>query len=319
MWDVTTWGELMLRLSVMAGARLEIAHQLDVFAGGAEANVVSALARLGRKCGYVTALPDTPLGRRAALPLQHTGVDISRVYWSPAGRVGVYYVEYAAPPRHTEVIYDRAGSCAASMTAATIDWAYLLDTRLLHLTGISPALSAETRALTLESVAQARGRGIPISFDVNYRRKLWSPEDARAALLPMLDGIYLLICKADDAQTVFGLRGDPPTLLRALADLTGARQVVMTQGEKGAWAWDVAAGQLHAAAALPVTIIDRIGAGDAFTAGVLHGWLAGDLARGLHYGAALAALKLTQWGDQVTTTPAELERVLQQPRGGLER
>ncbi|NJN84339.1 MAG: hypothetical protein HC802_20045 [Caldilineaceae bacterium] len=139
--DVTTTGEAMLRLSVPAGERLESAQQLDVRPGGAEANLAVALARIGRKSAWAGSLPADPLGRNLANHLRVAGVDLEGVVWSKEHRMGTYYVEFASPPRATQVIYDRADSCAANLVPEDLHWEYILDTRLLHLTGITPPLS----------------------------------------------------------------------------------------------------------------------------------------------------------------------------------
>lgn len=315
--DVTTVGEALLRLSVPAGRRLQTAAQLDVHPGGAEANVTSALARLGRRCAWVGGLPATAIGRRVADHLRQAGVDLEKVAWSQSGRLGTYYVEFAEPPRPTQVMYDRADSCAARLTVCDLDWPYLLNTRLLHLTGITPALSAGCRALTGELIRRANGAGVPVSFDVNYRQKLWPPAEAAPALEPLIQGVELLICSRRDAAQLFGLDGQPGAVVRGLAERTGAHHVVLTLAEGGAAAWDGRRGFIEPA--LPVTIVDRIGAGDALAAGVIHGWLDGDLAKGLKYGVALAALALSQYGDAVMATRDEVEALVASPNSPLLR
>jgi 2-dehydro-3-deoxygluconokinase len=303
--DVTAVGETMLRFSVPVGQRLETADKLDMIPGGAEGNLLAALARLGRRCIYGTALPDNPLGRLTANHLCIAGIDLSAVAWKTDGRMGAYYVEFSIPPRPIQVVYDRADSCAAHMSAADFDLDLLLDTRLLHITGITPALSPSCRALTGELINRARAAGVAVSFDVNYRSKLWPPDAAAEALTPFMQGADLLFCKAADARTVFGLSGEPDALPHDLASRLDARAAIVTAGEQGVYAWD-GAQALHEAA-VPIThIVDRLGAGDALAAGVIHAWLDGDLARGLRYGVVLAALALTQRGDMLITTPAEL-------------
>lgn len=315
--DVTTLGEAMLRQSVPTGQRLETAAQLDLAAAGAEANVVSALARIGRRAGWVSALPDSALGRFVGNHLRAAGVDLAGVIWSQTGRLGTYYVEFSEPPRATQVIYDRADSCAAQLAPDQIAWDYLLDTRLLHLTGITPALSASCAEVVAEALRRARAAGVAVSFDINYRAKLWSEDAARDGLLPLIQDVDLLLCGQSDAQRVFGCEGTPDQIVRALRDLSGARQVVLTVGGGDVVTWDGSA-QLSQAP-IPVTIVDRLGAGDAFAAGVLHGWLDGDLALGLRYGVTLAALALTQHGDAVITTLDEVTSLLDNARGGLHR
>lgn len=317
MFDVTTIGEVMLRFSVPAGHRLESARSLDLHPGGAEANVLGALARLGRRCAWVSSLPSHALGRLVADHLRAQGIDLGGVIWRERGRVGAYYLEFAAPPRVTQAIYDRADSCAARMAPAEIDWPYLLDTRILHVTGITPSLSQGCLAVTAEAVRRAREVGVPISFDVNYRQLLWSTEEARAVLTPLIQGVELLQCSGLDARRVFGLTGTPEAILHGMIDLSGARRVAVTFGAEGLLAWD--GERVLRQPAVPVTIVDRLGAGDALAAGLIHGWLDGDLAQGLRYGTMLAALALSQHGDTVITTAQELEALLANAEGGLVR
>ncbi|MCI0397487.1 MAG: sugar kinase [Chloroflexi bacterium] len=315
--EVTSFGEAMLRLSTPAGARLETARQLDIHPAGAESNVLAALARLERRCGWVSSLPDNALGRVVTNQLRQAGVDVSAVVWAGQGRMGTYFVEFAGPPRAIEVIYDRAGSCVTFLRPEQIDWEYLLDTRLLHLTGITPALSAGCQAIVAEAIGRARQQGVAVSFDVNYRSKLWPAGAAAAALLPLMQEVELLLCSRRDACALFGCEGSAEVIVEQLAAQTRARQIVVTLAEEGAIGWD-GGKYYHRQAARPVQIVDRIGAGDALAAGVLHGWLGGDFAAGLRYGVALAALALSQHGDMVVTTRRELEGLVAEggPRGG---
>ncbi|MBX3056777.1 MAG: sugar kinase [Anaerolineae bacterium] len=302
--EVTTIGEAMLRLSVPAGVRLETARQLDLFPAGAEANVVAVLSRLGRPCGWVSALPDNPLGRLVSNALRQAGVDVTAVQWLAHGRMGTYFIEFAAPPRPTQVVYDRANSCFTQLQPAQVDWDYLLDTRLLHLTGITPPLSPGCLAIVQEALQRARERGTAVSFDVNYRQKLWSPEAAAATLLPLIQQVDLLFCSQRDAMTLFGCQGKPEEVVAQLGAQSSARHMVVSLAEEGVIGWD--GQQTLRQSAPPVQVIDRIGAGDALAAGVIHGWLDGDFAAGLRYGVTLAALALSQYGDMVITNQAEL-------------
>lgn len=308
MFDVTTIGEIMLRLSVPIGVRIETAAQFDVLPGGAEANVTAALARLGLRTAWCGALPDSPLGRLAANHLRMAGVNLEGVHWCGEGRMGVYFVEFASPPRATQVIYDRADSCAARMTPAQVHWEHLLNTRLIHLTGITPALSSGCLEVIKETVRRARERGAALSFDVNYRARLWSAEEAVQTLAPLIEGCDLLFCNRSDAARLFGLEGPAEETVQRLAARTHARITVMAMGAEGAVAWDGA--QVHHQPALPTAIVDRLGAGDGLAAGVLYGWLSGDLRLGLRYGVALAALALSQQGDMIVTTRQEVESLL---------
>lgn len=317
LFDVTTIGEVMLRLSVPAGYHLETTTSLDLRPGGAEANVVGALAQLGRRTAWVSALPSNPLGRLVANHLRVAGVDLRGVVWHSSGRIGTYYVEFAIPPRPISVIYDRADSCAARLGPEQVDWDFLLDTRLLHVTGITPALSLDCRAVVGEAIARAKSAGVRISFDINYRQKLWSESEARDVLTPLIRQADLLLCGQTDARRLFGCAGAAEEIVRTMAEQTGVRQVVVAFGAQGVVAWDGMS--LHHQPATPATIVDRLGAGDALAAGVIHGWLDGDIVGGLRYGVVLAALALTQHGDLVVTTAEEVEALLADAAGGVVR
>jgi 2-dehydro-3-deoxygluconokinase len=315
--DVTAIGEVMVRYSVPVGERLERAQQLAVHPGGAEANLLGALACVGRRCAWVSGLPENPLGKLIANHLHLSRVDTGGIVWSSEGRVGTYYLEFATPPRTTQVYYDRADSCAARLRPEAINWAYTLDTRLLHLTGITPALSPSCLTVTQEAITRARAAGVAVSFDINYRAKLWSEAQAAAVLTPLIQSVDLLFCGQGDAQRVFRCTGAPEAIVQQLAELSRAQCVITSLADEGVLAWDGRA--FHHAPARPVQIVDRLGAGDALAAGVIHGWLDGDLSLGLAYGTALAAICLSLHGDVVITTPAEVATVMQSRGGGLNR
>jgi 2-dehydro-3-deoxygluconokinase len=309
-WDVSSIGESMLRLSVPSGRRLAGAQSLDVEIGGAETNVLTALSRLGRHCAWISRLPDHALGDAVLRAIRADGVDGAAVRRVAGERLGTYFLEYATQPRAIQVIYDRAGSAAAAMKPDDIDWDYLLDTRMLHLTGITAALSASCYDTVREAIRRAREQGVTVSFDVNYRAKLWSADDAGRRLRPLIAEADVLLCKSADAAALFGCSGEPREQMKALAALSRARAVYCTYGADGA---ALLAGETFAQQpALPVTIVDRIGSGDAFAAGVLDGILDGDARDGLRRGVALAAIALSQHGDRVLTSRPELDAVLAQ-------
>lgn len=290
---------------------------LSVHLGGAESNVCAALASLGRRCSWVSRVPDGPLGRYALRSLRAAGVDTSAVVLAEQGRLGTYYVEFAAPPRATEVVYDRSGAAFIGLTVDDIEWGTLLDTRVLHLTGITPALEKSCSELVLETAQRAQAGGVTVSFDVNYRRKLWSPKAAEAHLSAVLPYVDLLICGQEDARTVFGLEGSAEDVLTELHKLTPAEHIVLTQSQRGAST--LLGGELVYAAAREVTVVDRLGAGDAFAAGLLDGYLDGDVRLGLEKGTALSALVLTQHGDMLVATPEEVDVVLKRTEARLNR
>ena len=303
-YDVTTLGEMLIRFSVPSGKRLENTTQLDVYPAGAEANVVSLLARLERRALWMGALPKNPLGRLAAGALREAGVDTEGVLWREQGRMGTYYVELGESPRGVQVTYDRLHSCASQLQPGDIDWGPLFNTRLLHLTGITPALSPSCLEIVKTAVQQAKGHRVPVSFDINFRQKLWSEADARRTLLPLIQGVELLFCSQVDARRLFGCEGSTQEIGQQMLALSQARHVVVTFGGKGAVLWTGDEWQLEPAR--PTRIIDRLGAGDALAAGVIHGWLDGNLRAGLQYGVTLASLALNQSGDMVVTHRDEL-------------
>lgn len=315
--DVTTLGEAMLRLSVPMGRRLADTQSLELQIGGAEANVAVALAQLGRRCAWLSRLPDHTLAEPVLRSLRAAGVDTGGVARVPGERIGTYFIEYASTPRSIQVIYDRADSAAAHMTPADVDWDRLLDARILHLTGITAALGDGPYAVVTEAVKRARAAGVTLSFDVNHRAKLWSTADASARLRPLLADADILFCKGADAALLFGCDGEPEARIRALAGLTSAPTIISTFGEGGAAL--LQDGAFTHVPALPVTIIDRIGSGDALAAGVLDGVLDSDPADGLRRGVALAAIALSQHGDQVLTSRAELAAVMAQQRVDVAR
>jgi 2-dehydro-3-deoxygluconokinase len=315
--DVTSVGEMLLRLSVPAGKRLETSQQLDLYPAGAEANVMSLLARLERKTMWAGALPQNPLGNLAANALRTAGVDTSGIIWSASGRMGTYYVEFGGPPRGIQVTYDRAYSCATQLKPQQLGWEALLNTRLLHLTGITPALSSSCRKIVEEATKQAREHDVPVSFDVNYRQKLWSEAEAKETLFPMIQNVELLFRSANYAARIFNCKGNAEEIAQGMLEISKAKYVVITIGEQGALLWN-GREWLHEPART-TQIIDRLGAGDALAAGVIHGWLESDLASGLRYGTTLAALALGQFGDMVITNKEELLRLSQSGNESITR
>src|SRR6266850_2151248 len=182
MYDIVTLGEVLVRLAIPSPARFETARQLDLQIGGAEANVAAACARLGLTAAWVSALPANPWGERVRRELAGHGVDCAYVQTTEGARIGTYFLEYGVPPRPVRVLYDRRDSAFARLTPAEVDWAPLRGARLVHLTGITPALGDSARALVERALREAS----TVSFDVNYRATLWSPEQAREFVEPVL-------------------------------------------------------------------------------------------------------------------------------------
>jgi len=297
----------MLRLSVPAGERIETTHRYLVSIAGSEFNVATALARMGRSVTWMSRLPEGGLGRRVVGELQRHGVDTSHVTWAEGERLGTYFVELSSPPRPVEVTYDRQNSSASAMTATAIDWDAIEAASVLFVSGITPAISGTCRELTQEVVTRAAAMGTEVVVDVNYRSRLWSPSEARDSLRPICRMASLVILTRQDARTLFDAHGEPCAALTHLSDVFETSSIVMTLGSEGAsWTED---GSCQEAAAFDTAIVDRVGSGDAFAAGVITGFLDGDLADGVQRGLAMAALTLGLYGDQFIGGPRDVDTV----------
>ena len=276
----------MLRLSVRPGDRLEDASAFEVDMGGSEANVAYGAARVGLRSAWASALPENALGRRVATTLSSAGVDTSLVRWVAGGKLGVYFVELAAAPRAISVIYDRAASAMALASPHDFDWARITDTDFLHVSGITLALSPSCRQIAHDAMAAAHRAGVTVSFDVNYRQKLWDRKSAAEAVREIVHLVDVLICTQEDARDLFGAED-----LREF----GVQTAVLTKGAGGAVA--TRDGKTIERQGHRVETVDRVGAGDAFTAGLIWGLSDGSLELGLERGLAMSALKMSLHGD----------------------
>jgi 2-dehydro-3-deoxygluconokinase len=318
--DLVTFGEAMVRLTPPGVQRLEQAASLDIHVGGSELNVAVLAARLGVASRWVSRLPDNALGRMIANRAREQGVDV-HVEWTAGGRAGLYFVERGATPRVSSVLYDRAGSAISQVTPGSIDWAALLaGARWFHVSGITPALGGAAATVAAESLAVARRAGLTVSYDLNYRGKLWSAQQARAVQEPLMQHVDVLITTDQDARLVFGLGAEstnaPAELARTLKQRFGTGAVAITLSEHPLAAVVAADGQEHTAPRYEIDVVDRIGAGDAFSGGLIvsrlekRGW---DDA--LRFATATAALKHTIPGDFCLVTRNEVDRLL----GGASR
>jgi 2-dehydro-3-deoxygluconokinase len=306
--DVVGLGDAMVSFSPPGLLRLEQATQLEVWPTGAEANAAVALARLGKRVGWISKLPDHPLSRLIAAAVSRHGVDTSRVVWTPDGRVGTLFYERAVPPRPPRVWYDRRDSAFTTLTASELDWPYLRGARVVLMAGTAPALSATLRETTRRVAQEVRAAGRLFALDVNYRAKLWSPAEATEYLTTLLPLVSILFCGRRDAALLFGLGGEPEATACALQERFGVPTVVLTLGSEGALA---VSDRVDRVSRVPrVTVVDAVGAGDAFAGGFLCGYLEGGVQRGLDMGSAVGALHCTIPGDFAYITRAEVEELL---------
>lgn len=305
---IVSLGEVMIRLSPPGRTRLEEATVLEIRAAGAEANFAAACARLGLDAAWISRLTDNPLGRLIERTIARYGVDTSHIIWTDHDRVGTYYIEFGSPPRPTRVLYDRAGSAVSRLTVEEMDWTPIRESTLFHITGITPALSDSCRQVTLRAMEEAHSGGALACFDLNYRARLWGPEEAAPVMRECFAAADLVFCSSEEARLIFGQRGDAEALLEWTAREFHPQVVVLKLGAEGAMAWQE--GAVQRVGIYPTQTVDPIGTGDAFVAGFVYGYLTGDVGKGLHYGAAVAALKRTIPGDIALLTLAEVEELL---------
>jgi len=319
MYDVVTFGEAMIRLSPPNFQRLEQARGLDLYVGGAELNVAVGVSRLGIKSTWVSKLPKNGLGYLVRNRVQEAGVDCSHVVWSDKGRTGIYFVEFGSSPRASSVLYDRAYSAISMIQPDEIDWPKVFSgSKHFHVSGITPALSASASETTVEAMKAAKRGGLTVSYDLNYRKKLWSPTDAKKIQEPMMANVDILITTEEDTNIVFGIKEkNYEAAAEKLAQRFKFKLVAITLREDlSVWRnnWTAIAyqdGKIFRDKKYEVEIVDRVGAGDAFTAGLLYGCLKlKDVEKGVQYGNAFAALKHTLPGDFNWSTLEEVEAQL---------
>jgi 2-dehydro-3-deoxygluconokinase len=327
--DLVTFGEAMVRLTPPAFQRLEQAHSFDAYVGGGELNVAVAAARLGVASRWVSRLPDNPLGRMIANRAREQGVD-AHVEWTTDDRAGLYFAELGAAPRASSVLYDRAASAISRVTPGSVDWASAFDgARWYHVSGITPALSDNAAKVTAESLAAAKKAGLTVSYDLNYRSKLWTARQARAVQEPLMEHVDVLITTEEDARVVFGFGAESKddyahvdaeslaVVARSLEKRFDLSAVAITLRENprvllNTWsAIVVADGKVHSAPRYEVEVVDRIGAGDAFSGGLIvsrlenSGW-----DEAVRFATATSALKHSIPGDFCLVTRGEVEQLL---------
>ena len=303
-YDLTTIGEGQIRLTCERGDRLATARSLRMTAAGSEANVSGLLSELGRSTAWATKLPKGELADRIALEYSAVGVDMRHVVLTDEGRVALYFLEPGEFPLPGKVTYDRQYTPFRSITPEDFDWDSLLDTRVVFLTGITAALTPETAAVVRYFADAACERGVDVALDVNFRSLLWSGEQARKVLEPIARRAAILFCSRSDARIVFGVEGEGADVCRNLREEMGVPTVVSTDGRAGTYLSTTRTDRVFEIKSVPV--IDRPGAGDSFVAGTLHGWLDGDVERGIEMGTKVAQLALTHHGDLTHVRPGEL-------------
>jgi len=311
--DVITLGETMIRLSPPNHERIEFATQLDFKVGGSESNVAVALARLGLKVGWISKLTDNALGRKIENELKRWNINLDGLIWTPDYRVGTYYAELGSDPRPTNIIYDRKDSAFSHITSDELDWNYLSSCNLFHTSGITVALSQNCEKVVKACLEFMKEKNRLTSFDINYRVKLWSPEEAKTKVSEMLPFVDILLSSENDINLLFGKKENLREKCTDLLEQFPLRIVVLTRGPDPPFALDTEGIEYWGKGYQPA-VIDRIGAGDAFDAGFLYGYLTANLEAALSYGEAMSALKFSIPGDFAIISRNEVEEFIR--RGG---
>ena len=324
---IVTFGEIMMRLNPEGHFRFLHADKFEVSYAGGEANVAVSLANFGMKAAFVSKVPAHEIGQNAINALRHFGVDTEHMVRG-GHRLGLYFVEKGASQRASKVIYDRAGSAIAMAKPEDFDWDAIFDgADWFHWTGITPALGGDLPQICLEACKTAKAKGITVSCDLNYRKKLWTSEKAgqvMAALMPYVD---VCIANEEDAKDVFGIEAENTdinagkidrsgyiSVARQLQERFGCKQVAITlrgsiTASDNKWAAMLYDGQqAYFSPEYLVHIVDRVGGGDSFGGGLIYSMLMGRAPQdAINFAVAASCLKHTIEHDFNLVSVAEVE------------
>ncbi len=314
---VVTFGEIMLRLAPEGYLRFTQADRFGVVYGGGEANVAVSLANFGVESQFVSRLPKHEIGQAALNSLRRYGVDTSHIVRG-GERLGIYYLEKGASQRPSKVIYDRAGSAFAASSAEDYDWNEIFrGTDWFHFTGITPALGGNIASVCLTAAREARKRGITVSCDLNYRKKLWSKEEACRTMSEICRYVDVCIANEEDADDVFGIHAASTDVQKGILDREGYvsvadqlgkrfgfKVVAITLRESISASDNVWSAMLYAdekayfSRKYPIRIVDRVGGGDSFGTGLIYAMLCGwNEQKIIEFAVAASCLKQTVEGD----------------------
>ena len=314
---VVTFGEIMLRLAPEGYYRFLQAQSYGATYGGGEANVAVSLVNYGLDAAFVTKLPTHEIGQAAVNNLRQFGVDTTKITRG-GSRVGIYYLEKGASQRPSKVIYDRAGSSIATAAASDFDWEAIFDgVDWFHFTGITPALGDNVADICLEACKAAKAKGITVSCDLNYRKNLWSREKAGQVMAGLMTYVDVCIANEEDAADVFGIHAENTDVTtgqvshegykqvaQKLAERFGFQKVAITLRESlsandNNWAAMLyEGGEYYFSKKYAVRIVDRVGGGDSFGAGLIYANLSGYAPQdSLEFAVAASCLKHSIEGD----------------------
>lgn len=324
---VVTFGELMLRLAPEGYLRFVQSEKYQATFGGAEANVAVSLANYGVDVAFVSKLPEHEIGQSAVNSLRKFGVDTTKIVRG-GDRVGIYYCEKGASQRPSKVIYDRAGSSIATAKKGDFNWSEIFDgVEWFHFTGITPALSDEVAEICVDACREAKKRGINISCDLNFRKKLWSKEKAGKVMSGLCEYIDYCIANEEDAKDVFGIEADNTdiyggkldregyiSVAKKLTDRFNFKGVAITLRESlsandNNWSGMLYVdGKAYFSKKYAMHIVDRVGGGDSFGGGLIYSLLNGfDPQRSIEFAIAASCLKHSVEGDYNMVSVKEVE------------
>ena len=333
---IVCFGEIMLRLAPEGYLRFVQAEKFGAVYGGGEANVAVSLANYGMDAAFVTKLPAHEIGQAAVNSLRRFGVDTSKIVRG-GERVGIYYNEKGASMRPSKVIYDRAYSAISMAQPEDFDWDSILEgADWFHFTGITPALGDNVAAICLDAVKACKAKGIPVSCDLNFRKKLWTSEKAGQVMGELCRYVDLCIANEEDAGDVFGIKAAATDVnsgklnaegykdvAKQLADRFGFSHVAITlrtsiSANDNNWAAMLYDGKdYHFSKEYPIHIVDRVGGGDSFGAGLIYALLSGKESQdAIEFAVAASALKHTIEGDMNMVSVAEVENLLKSGGSG---
>lgn len=306
--EVVTLGESMMVLRSAAPGPLRYSDQFTRALGGAESNLAIGIVRQGNSCGWISRLGEDEVGQYICNTIRGEGVDVSHVAFDAAHPTGMYLKEQSVfgDPK---VLYYRRGSAASQMKPSDLDEAYIRSARLLHVTGITPALSASCRETVFAAIEIARSAGVKVSFDPNMRFKLWSAAEAKPVLRDIAGKADIVLPGQAEGEMLLGV-SDPAAIVKGLVSL-GATLVAVKLGAEGALVATPA--ESHLIAPMSVNPVDTVGAGDAFAAVFLAGYLQGRSVPEMGRRACVAGAIVTRvFGDwEGIPTAAELDRLVQ--------
>ena len=314
---IITFGEIMLRLAPEGYYRFVQAESYGATYGGGEANVAVSLANFGMDAAFVTKLPKHEIGQAGVNALRRYGVD-TRFIARGGDRVGIYFIEKGASQRPSKVIYDRAGSAIATATASDFDWNEIFSgADWFHFTGITPALGDNVAEICLEACKKAKELGLTVSCDLNYRKKLWTREKAGEVMGGLMPYVDVCIANEEDAGDVFGIKAENTditggkidsegykSVAKQLSDRFGFEKVAITlrtsvSASDNKWAAMLYEdGKCYQSKSYSVHIVDRVGGGDSFGAGLIYASLSGmDSQSAIEFATAASCLKHSIEGD----------------------